>query len=162
MRLLLIADTHVPKRARDLPAPVWDEVERADAVIHAGDWVDLALCDELVIGIGVDFAIHYVERFRELYDATGSTSAALAGFFEEPARALTRNALIVALGFTPLFLSSLVPYLVVGAFLSGILLTSWLTTIVVLPAVTSFIHRREEAADDTVVDLTSAQLVGTP
>ena len=29
MRLLLIADTHVPKRARDLPAQVWDEV--ADA-----------------------------------------------------------------------------------------------------------------------------------
>ncbi|MCB0942010.1 MAG: metallophosphoesterase [Mycobacterium sp.] len=49
MRLLLIADTHVPKRARDLPAPVWDEVERADAVIHAGDWVDLALCDELAM-----------------------------------------------------------------------------------------------------------------
>ncbi|MCB0995010.1 MAG: MMPL family transporter [Acidimicrobiales bacterium] len=122
----------------------------------------IAVLSTLVIGIGVDFAIHYVERFRELYDATGSTSAALAGFFEEPARALTRNALIVALGFTPLFLSSLVPYLVVGAFLSGILLTSWLTTIVVLPAVTSFIHRREEAADDTVVDLTSAQLVGTP
>ena len=47
MRLLLIADTHVPKRARDLPAPVWDEVGRADAVIHAGDWVDLALLDEL-------------------------------------------------------------------------------------------------------------------
>ena len=48
MRLLLIADTHVPKRARDLPAAVWAEVELADAVIHAGDWVDLALFDELV------------------------------------------------------------------------------------------------------------------
>ncbi len=47
MRLLLIADTHIPKRARDLPAPVWEEVERADAVVHAGDWVDLALFDEL-------------------------------------------------------------------------------------------------------------------
>ena len=47
MHLLLIADTHVPKRARDLPAAVWDEVARADVVIHAGDWVDLALLDEL-------------------------------------------------------------------------------------------------------------------
>ena len=43
MRLLLIADTHVPKRARDLPAAVWDEVDRADVVVHAGDWVDVAL-----------------------------------------------------------------------------------------------------------------------
>ena len=47
MRLLLIADTHVPKRARDLPAQVWDEVADADAVIHAGDWVAPTLLDEL-------------------------------------------------------------------------------------------------------------------
>lgn len=42
MRLLIISDTHLPRRARDLPAQVWEEVERADAVIHAGDWCDLA------------------------------------------------------------------------------------------------------------------------
>ncbi len=47
MRLLLIADTHVPKRARDLPGRVWDEVADADVVLHAGDWVDPALLDEL-------------------------------------------------------------------------------------------------------------------
>jgi putative phosphoesterase len=45
VKLLLISDTHVPKRARDLPSAVWDEVERADVVLHAGDWVDLALLD---------------------------------------------------------------------------------------------------------------------
>ena len=47
MRLLLLADTHVPRRARDLPARVWDEVARADVVIHAGDWVVPELLDEL-------------------------------------------------------------------------------------------------------------------
>jgi hypothetical protein len=47
VRLLLISDTHVPKRARDLPQPVWDEVDRADVVLHAGDWVDGALLDAL-------------------------------------------------------------------------------------------------------------------
>lgn len=47
MRLLLIADTHVPKRARDLPKRVWDEVDGADVVIHAGDWVEPALLDAL-------------------------------------------------------------------------------------------------------------------
>jgi predicted phosphodiesterase len=47
VRLLLIADTHVPKRARDLPAAVWDEVSRADVVIHAGDWVDVSLLDAI-------------------------------------------------------------------------------------------------------------------
>ena len=47
MQLLLIADTHVPKRARDLPTVVWDAVDRADVVLHAGDWIAPALLDEL-------------------------------------------------------------------------------------------------------------------
>jgi putative phosphoesterase len=47
VRLLLIADTHVPKRARDLPARLWNEVATADVVIHAGDWVEPALLDTL-------------------------------------------------------------------------------------------------------------------
>ncbi|WP_374009988.1 metallophosphoesterase [Leifsonia sp. LS-T14] len=47
MRLLLISDTHVPKRARALPAQVLAEVEAADVVIHAGDWVDAATLDLL-------------------------------------------------------------------------------------------------------------------
>jgi hypothetical protein len=46
-RLLLLADTHLPKRARDLPARVWEAVEQADVVVHAGDWVEPVLLDEL-------------------------------------------------------------------------------------------------------------------
>ena len=45
MRLVLIADTHVPKRARDLPAQLWADIDAADVVVHAGDWVDVALLD---------------------------------------------------------------------------------------------------------------------
>ncbi|BCJ46965.1 phosphoesterase [Actinoplanes ianthinogenes] len=47
MRLLLISDTHVPKRARDLPPPLWAAVDEADVVVHAGDWVDVTLLDAL-------------------------------------------------------------------------------------------------------------------
>ena len=43
MRLLLISDTH----ARALPERVWDEVTAADVVVHAGDWVETGLLDEL-------------------------------------------------------------------------------------------------------------------
>ncbi|WP_238993638.1 metallophosphoesterase family protein [Nocardioides caldifontis] len=47
VRLVLVADTHVPKRARDLPDELWAAVEQADVVLHAGDWVEPALLDEL-------------------------------------------------------------------------------------------------------------------
>ncbi|GGF93114.1 phosphoesterase [Rhodococcoides trifolii] len=47
MRVLLLADTHVPTRARDLPAAVWAAVDDADLVIHAGDWMSADLLDSL-------------------------------------------------------------------------------------------------------------------
>jgi len=106
----------------------------------------IAVLSTLLLGIGVDFAIHFVQRFREMLADTGSARAALLAYYQEPARALTRNALIVAIGFTPLFLSSLVPYLVVGALLSSIILLSWPATVLVLPAITSWIGERKDGA----------------
>ncbi|WP_077797283.1 metallophosphoesterase [Streptomyces sp. JHA26] len=47
MRLLLMSDTHLPKRARELPAPLLAEIPRADVVLHAGDWVDTDTLDLL-------------------------------------------------------------------------------------------------------------------
>jgi putative phosphoesterase len=43
--LVLTSDTHVPRRARDLPHALWATIEAADVVVHAGDWVDAALLD---------------------------------------------------------------------------------------------------------------------
>ncbi|MCE0766606.1 metallophosphoesterase [Pseudonocardia kujensis] len=48
--LLLVSDTHVPVRAKDLPAPLWAAVESLgadDLVVHAGDWMDPGLLDAL-------------------------------------------------------------------------------------------------------------------
>ena len=45
--VLLMSDTHVPNRARDLPAQLWRAVESADLVIHAGDWVSADLLDRV-------------------------------------------------------------------------------------------------------------------
>jgi putative phosphoesterase len=47
MRLLLISDTHLPRRAKDLPAQVWAEADAADVVVHAGDWCEVGLLDAL-------------------------------------------------------------------------------------------------------------------
>jgi putative phosphoesterase len=43
----MLSDTHVPKRARGLPAEVLAAIDDADLVIHAGDWVDAATLDLL-------------------------------------------------------------------------------------------------------------------
>jgi putative phosphoesterase len=43
----VIADTHVPRRARALPEGLAPHLGRADLVLHAGDLMDPALLDEL-------------------------------------------------------------------------------------------------------------------
>lgn len=74
-----MSDTHVPKRARALPAVLWDEVDRADVVFHAGDWMDVGLLDELesraarLIGCwgnndGADLRARLPERADETVD----------------------------------------------------------------------------------------------
>ena len=45
--LLLMSDTHLPKRAKDLPAELWSAVDAADVMFHAGDWVDVETLDRL-------------------------------------------------------------------------------------------------------------------
>ena len=44
---LVIADTHVPRRARTLPEALIPYLERADLILHAGDLMDPGLLDEL-------------------------------------------------------------------------------------------------------------------
>jgi hypothetical protein len=47
VRLVLTSDTHVPARARDLPAALWSAIAAADLVVHAGDWVSVELLDRV-------------------------------------------------------------------------------------------------------------------
>ncbi|MFP5022082.1 metallophosphoesterase family protein [Pseudonocardia phyllosphaerae] len=49
--LVLISDTHFPARGAaysgGLPGPVWDAVDAADVVVHAGDWCTADLLDRV-------------------------------------------------------------------------------------------------------------------
>ena len=47
LRLVLLSDTHVPTRAKDLPPALWADIDAADVVLHAGDWMAPALLDAL-------------------------------------------------------------------------------------------------------------------
>lgn len=47
MRIAVIADTHIPSRAEELPDWVRDELREADHVIHAGDFDSREAYDEI-------------------------------------------------------------------------------------------------------------------
>ncbi|MGB5579612.1 MAG: MMPL family transporter, partial [Woeseia sp.] len=65
---------------------------------------------------------------------SGSLQRAGELIFEEPARAIARNAIVIAIGFTPLFFAPLMPYITVGAFMAAIMVLSGVTTLVLMPA----------------------------
>jgi predicted RND superfamily exporter protein len=93
----------------------------------------VAVLSSLTLGLSIDFAIHFIQRTRDLVEETGSWSEAMVLLFEEPARAISRNAIVIALGFLPLLLSPLLPYQTVGIFLAAIMAVSCLITLLVLP-----------------------------
>ncbi|MGB0894979.1 MAG: efflux RND transporter permease subunit [Parashewanella sp.] len=97
----------------------------------------IAVLSALTLGLSVDFAIHFIERFRDSVRRGQPYLTALLSLFDEPARAISRNAIIVAVGFTPLLLSPLVPYVTVGFFLASIMTISALVTLILLPALIS-------------------------
>ena len=46
-RLIIVADTHIPKAAPALPEGLLDSFRGADLILHAGDIVDLSVLDAL-------------------------------------------------------------------------------------------------------------------
>ncbi|HUW62116.1 MAG TPA: MMPL family transporter [Candidatus Bathyarchaeia archaeon] len=94
----------------------------------------VAVLSSLTLGLAVDFSIHLLARSRSLYAEHGSWAAAYRHLYGEPARAVARNIVVIAVGFLPLLFAPLVPYKTVGIFLASILLVSGVTTFVVLPA----------------------------
>lgn len=101
----------------------------------------IAVLSSLTLGLSVDFAIHFIQRARTLAKETGSFAAMSVHIFEEPARAIARNAIVIALGFTPLFFAALVPYITVGAFMASIMAISGLATLLLLPALMTLNRR---------------------
>lgn len=94
----------------------------------------IAVLSSLTLGLSVDFAIYFIQRMRSLLHESGSFATATVKIFEEPARAIARNAIVIAIGFAPLFFAPLVPYITVGAFMAAIMAVSGIATLVLLPA----------------------------
>ena len=95
----------------------------------------VAVLSALTLGMAVDFAIHFLERARASYSQTHSWQKSSAEMFGEPARAITRNVLVIAIGFLPLLAAPLIPYKTVGIFLCAIMALSGAVTLLALPAI---------------------------
>ncbi len=101
----------------------------------------IAVLSALTLGLSVDFAIHFLQRARAIHDEEGEWRRTVQRLFAEPARAIARNAVVIAFGFLPLLASPLGPYQAVGFFLAAIMAVSCVVTLVLLPSVLSVARR---------------------
>ena len=94
----------------------------------------VAVLSSLSLGLSVDFSIHFLERSRQLARQRKCWQQALSLMFEEPGRAIARNAIVIAVGFLPLLAAPLVPYNTVGVLMAAIMIISSVVTLILLPA----------------------------
>ncbi|MQG76417.1 MAG: hypothetical protein FI703_03705 [SAR202 cluster bacterium] len=112
----------------------------------------LAVLSTLALGIAIDFAIHFIQRYREIAKEATQDTSVMVQMFEEPGRAITRNALIVALGFLPIMFASLLPYVVVAILMASIMTLSWLVSLLLLPAIISLLNKDDKTTRLSVDD----------
>ncbi|MDF1689684.1 MAG: MMPL family transporter [Cycloclasticus sp.] len=101
----------------------------------------VAILSSLSIGLAIDYAIHFLSRARDYVERYGSWQAAIEPLFSEPAMAISRNAIVVGIGFLPLLAAPLVPYQTVGIFIAAILLLAGISSLLILPALLTLMQK---------------------
>jgi len=101
----------------------------------------VAILSALSLGLAVDYSIHFLARSRDAVARSGDWKTAVVEVFGEPARAISRNAIVLSAGFLPLLVAPLVPYQTVGIFIATIILCAGVATLVILPALVTLFRR---------------------
>ena len=94
----------------------------------------IAVCSSLALGLSIDFAIHFVERYRRQWATLGDAGQVAEYMCGAPGRAIARNAVVIVVGFLPLVLATLTPYVTVGVFFAMLMSVSAIATLLLLPA----------------------------
>lgn len=102
----------------------------------------IAVVSSLALGLSIDFAIHFIQRYRQKYKECKNLKETNDYIFQEPARAISRNVLVITFGFLPLMFATLGPYITVGTFFIMLMPFSGLTTLILLPALMRIVGHR--------------------
>ncbi|MCS7216859.1 MAG: MMPL family transporter [Candidatus Bipolaricaulota bacterium] len=108
---------------------------------YAGAYLDMAtvMIASLTVGIGVDYAVHFLNRYRNARGLGLAHEEALAETFRTSGRAIVVNALTLALGFLVMLLSRFGALNTFGWLIALTMVTSMLGALWVLPAVLAWV-----------------------
>jgi predicted RND superfamily exporter protein len=118
------------------------------AIGHAGKDFDMpiSVLSTLSLGMAVDFAIHFIRRYRQRLAEGHDMEDALLWTVNRPGRGILRNAALFSLAFAVMIASSLTPYITVGAFILSMMMLSALFTLLLLPSLLILFGRARAVA----------------
>jgi predicted RND superfamily exporter protein len=91
-----------------------------------------ALLSSIAIGIGIDYAIHFLERYKIYAAETGDKNLTSQKTMQHSGRAIVFNAVVVIAGFLVLLFSVFPPNRALGALVSLNMFTSFLGTVTIM------------------------------
>jgi predicted RND superfamily exporter protein len=94
-----------------------------------------ALISSIAVGVGIDYAVHFMERFRVAAKSTGEVLATVADAMHHSGRAIMFNAVVVIAGFLVLLYSAFPPNRALGVLVSGNMFVSLLGTVTIMVVV---------------------------
>ncbi len=94
-----------------------------------------AVIASLAIGIGIDYSIHFLSRYRHEITMQGSVEKAIERSLHTSGRAILYNALAVAAGFLVLVPSNFVIISQLGILVALVMITTSLASLTLLPAI---------------------------
>jgi len=91
-----------------------------------------ALISSIAIGIGIDYAVHFIERYKIYAAETGNKNLTIRRTMHHSGRAIAFNAIVVIAGFLVLLFSVFPPNRTLGALVSLNMFTSFLGTVTIM------------------------------
>lgn len=104
------------------------------AVFDIDIGIGTSMFASVAIGLGVDFAIHTIDRIRILYREGADSAETMLALFPSTGRALFFNLLAIALGFGVLTTSDVVPLVRFGAIVALAVSSAFVFSLTFLPA----------------------------
>ncbi|MFB6290739.1 MAG: RND family transporter [Candidatus Bipolaricaulia bacterium] len=104
---------------------------------YSGTPLDLAtlMVSSIVIGIGIDYAIHFIERFRREYEEDKSELEIFSATLRTTGRGIFYNALALTLGFGVLMFSTFEAIFNFGFLMALTMIISMVSAFTVIPAI---------------------------
>ena len=102
----------------------------------------VAVLSTLSLGMAIDFAIHFVGRFRKRYREHPELQQCLIWTVARPGKGIFLNAILFALGFSVMIFADLTPYITVGVFMAAIMLLSSVMSVIYLPGLIQLFRRQ--------------------